>query len=168
MNIETERKFLIKLPAEGTVSYDKDLNITQTYLLRNDPDIQRRVRRIASGDVKYYYTEKKRLGGISREENEREITAAEYERLLTEADSSIAPVIKTRHILTYKGQRFEEDEYPFSKRYATIELELESEDQVIDLPGFIEVIKEVTGDPAYYNGALATNNCFPEESSVQK
>ena len=60
------------------------------------------------------------------------------------------------------------DIYEFWNDQAIMEIELESEDQVIDLPGFIEVIKEVTGDPAYYNGALATNNCFPEESSVQK
>ncbi len=55
------------------------------------------------------------------------------------------------------------DVYPFSDRYATIELELENESQHIDLPPYINVIKEVTGDQRYFNGALVTAGKFPEE-----
>lgn len=162
--LEIERKFLIKFAASGTYPQTEEWDITQTYLKRPDPQVQRRVRRIVTGGREsFFYTEKRKLTGITREEKEREISSAEYEELLKEYDTDTRPIIKTRHIIEYKGQRFEMDEYPFSRSYATIELELESEQQEIMLPPFIRVIKEVTGDPAYFNGALAAAQCFPEE-----
>ena len=161
--LEIERKFLVFLPDEKDIPITEKWEITQTYLNRPDPDVQRRVRRIIiNGSTTYYYTEKRRLTGITREENEHEITSAEYEKLLEEA-LDIPPVIKTRYIIIYNGQRFEMDVYPFSDKYATIELELENESQHINLPPYINVIKEVTGDQRYFNGALVTAGKFPEE-----
>lgn len=162
--LEIERKFLVKYPKNGTYPQITEWDIEQIYLVRSDPAVQRRVRRICSeGKVSYYYTEKRKLTGITREENEKEITSEEYENLLSEADDSLKPVIKTRHIIEYMEQRFEMDCYPFSDEYATIELELENEQQEIILPPFIEVIKEVTGDIRYFNGALVSAQKFPEE-----
>lgn len=162
--LEIERKFLVKYPENGTYPQITEWDIEQIYLVRNDPDVQRRIRKIRSeGKESFFYTEKRKLTGITREENEREISSFEYDKLLAEADSTLKPVIKTRHIIEYMGQRFEMDCYPFSDDYATIELELENEQQEIILPPFIEVLKEVTGDIRYFNGALVTAQKFPEE-----
>lgn len=167
--LEIERKFLIRQTAELFHKCSEKTDIVQTYLLKTDPSLQRRVRSMtANGCTKFFYTEKRFLSASTREENEREISCEEYEALLGEADSSLVPIIKTRHILIYNSQRFEIDCYPFSQSLASMELELSDEHQVIYFPPFADIIKEVTGDKRYSNAALAKNGCFPDEEQQPK
>ncbi|MCI7767450.1 MAG: hypothetical protein MSJ26_05650 [Oscillospiraceae bacterium] len=162
--LEIERKFLIRRTPALFAECTEKTEIEQIYLKKKTPDIQRRVRRMTTnGNAKYYYTEKRFLSAAVREENEREITPEEYEKLRIEADSALVPILKTRYILIYSSQRFEIDTYPFSSEYASMELELADESQEIILPPYAEIIKEVTGDKRYSNAALAKNNCFPEQ-----
>lgn len=163
MALEIERKFLIKLTDEIISHAVRTLEIEQTYLKRSDPDVQRRIRRITEGNKQLcYYTEKKFVTDITREECERIINPAEYNRLLTERLPDCEPIIKTRRIIEWKNQCFEMDSYPFSAELATIELELSDEKQPIELPPFADVIKEVTGDPTYSNASLAARKNFPD------
>lgn len=167
--LEIERKFLIRQTPELFDNCSEKTDIVQTYLVKSDPSLQRRVRSMTSnGCTKYYYTEKRFLSASTREENEREITCEEYEKLLSEADPALVPIIKTRHILNYNSQRFEIDCYPFSDSLASMELELSDEKQVIYFPSFADIIKEVTGDKRYSNAALAKNGCFPDEEQQPK
>lgn len=160
---EIERKFLIE-KYKGEIAGERVWDIVQTYLVRTDPDIQRRVRRIVSdGNVTCYYTEKRFIDHGIREENEREISAEEYEHLKKEADPSLTEIIKRRRIFVYDGKTLEMDEYPFSDRYASIEAELEGITEEITLPDFIRVIKEVTSDVRYSNSVIAKNQGFPED-----
>ncbi len=162
---ETERKFLIRIPAGLEKLQSGEMSIIQTYLKRKDPEVQRRVRKITrGGETEYVYTEKKHLSGITREETEYFLTAEEYAALYREKDGSLAEVIKTRHFIDHEGQHFEMDVYPFSDRLATIELELSDEKQRIIMPPFIDVIKEVTGDPEYFNAALSGRGAFPDDA----
>ena len=162
--LEIERKFLIRQTAELFEKCSEKTDIVQTYLIKTDPSVQRRVRSMtANGSTKYFYTEKRFLSASTREENEHEITCEEYEMLLSEADSALVPIIKTRHILIYNSQRFEIDCYPFSESLASMELELADENQEIYFPPCAHIIKEVTGDKRYSNAALAKNGCFPDE-----
>ena len=48
--MEIERKFLIE-KYMGEIEGEQVMDIVQTYLLRTDPDIQRRVRRITTGGI---------------------------------------------------------------------------------------------------------------------
>lgn len=161
--LEIERKFLIEQTDELDSRCTERIEITQIYLERPDPAIQRRIRSMtANGVTKYYYTEKRFISAAVREENEKEISADEYDKLLAEQNRTLTPIVKTRRILMYENQRFEIDSYPFSDALATMELELESEAQQIHLPGFVKVIKEVTGDKEYSNANLALNGKFPE------
>ena len=160
---EIERKFLIE-KYKGEIAGERVWDIVQTYLVRTDPDIQRRVRRIVSdGNVTCYYTEKRFIDHGIREENERDISAEEYEHLKKEADPSLTEIIKRRRIFVYDGKTLEMDEYPFSDRYASIEAELEGITEEITLPDFIRVIKEVTSDVRYSNSVIAKNQGFPED-----
>lgn len=92
---------------------------------------------------------------MSREEDEHEISAAEYAELLKRADAGRKPVHKMRYCLDYMEQLFEIDVYPFWTDRAIMEIELDSEEREVMLPPFIEVIKEVTGDGRYTNAAIA-------------
>lgn len=160
--LEIERKFLINQTDSIDENCSDVIDIEQIYLIKSDPDIQRRVRSMTTnGHTQYFYTEKKFISSCTREENEREIDKTEYEQLLNQRDCELKPIIKTRKILYFDNQRFEIDCYPFSTALATLELEIPNEDYEIILPPFISVIKEVTGDKAYSNANLALNQCFP-------
>lgn len=160
---EIERKFLIQRVKE-IIPDETRWDIVQTYLTKNSPEIQRRVRKITENEcmISYFYTEKKFLSSGVREENECEISEKEYNSLLREADKNLRDVIKTRRIFPYDGLKLEMDEYPFSEKCATVEAEIENITDKINFPDFIHVIKEVTGDSRYSNASLALNQCFPE------
>lgn len=129
--------------------------IVQTYL-KSEPGETNRVRARRTGDqVRYTHTRKIKINPLRRIELEREISKSEYDMLLQQADSERKPIQKERWVLEYKGQNFEIDLFPFWSRQAYLELELASEDQAIDFPPELEIIREVSGDKRYTNAALA-------------
>ena len=161
--LEIERKFLVALPLPDDIDVRHRLHIIQTYLSDGENGSQRRVRKIEEeGSVSYTFTEKVFLTDVVRRENEREITAVEYEKLLGQAKKNYAPIDKVRTGFDYHKQYFELDVYPFSDTQAIMELEMKSAEQVIDFPESIHIIKEVTGMREYSNAALANAGKFPE------
>ena len=153
---EIERKFLIVHPDEEFLRGLEYSEITQTYLEKDDPRKTERVRkRIFSDRIEYTHTVKIRMSDIRRQEDETFITEEEYRRLLERTDLSRRTIMKTRYCLDYRGQEFEIDLYPFWFRQAVMELELESEEQRIEFPPQITVLREVTEDRRYSNAALA-------------
>ena len=158
MNTEIERKYLILRPKlEDIEEYLVDIwQIIQTYL-NSKPDEERRVRRkvINNGKEKFVYTVKRKITDITREENEFQISSKEYRKLLEEQDTDLKPIKKIRYRFNYNGQLFEMDFYSFSTDFATLEIELDSEDTEIVLPPFIKFVKEVTTDKKYKNKYLA-------------
>lgn len=161
-NLEIERKFLIKYPNFGNFIFNKKVNISQSYLIRENPEIERRIRLWKEDDnIQYYYTEKKFLTSSVREEVEKEITESEYNSLKSQIDDTIVTVEKTRYTLNYSNLTFEIDVYPFSNDYAIMEVELEDESQKYTIPKGIELIKEVTGIKEYGNVPLCTAKEFP-------
>lgn len=88
-------------------------------------------------------------------EVEKRLSQAEYLALLMEADTSKRQIRKTRYCLTYEGQYFEIDVYPFWNDKAIAEIELSDENAGIIFPEQIKVIKEVTNDESFKNASLA-------------
>ena len=131
------------------------IEIVQTYLTAAEGEERRVRQRGADGHYTYYETIKRSLSGVRRLEKERRLSKDEYLTLLMESDSSAHPIRKTRYCLTYANQYFEIDLYPFWKDQAILEIELKDENDEISIPEEIEIIREVTDDPAYKNAALA-------------
>ena len=161
-HFEIERKFLIRRPEQAYLEASgESTEILQTYLI-GEPGETTRVRKRWKGDeVRYILTVKSRVSAMRQIEREREVSEAEYERLLEKADPDRKPVRKQRWVVDYHGQRFEIDLFPFWKKQAYLELELRDEDQKIEFPPALDVIREVTGDARYTNRALA--RAIPEE-----
>ena len=160
--LEIERKFLVKMPDLKKLNLIKLVDIRQTYLSDGEKGSQRRVRKISCGNkVSMTYTEKNFLSPVVREETERTINSDEYNLLLKDAKNT-APVEKKRAVFLYENQKFELDIYPFSQKYAILELELENPEQKIYFPSYVNVVKEVTGDRNYSNITLANAGKFPE------
>ena len=161
---EIERKYLIKYPdikKLANMNNCTKVDITQTYLKCVD-NIERRVRtRGIDGDYLYYLTEKKTISPIKRVETERKLTQDEYLNLLMEADNKLHTIRKTRYCLTENNKYYEIDIYPEWNNQAIMEIELNDESEKVEIPSYIDVIKEVTDDENYKNYNMAGN--MPKE-----
>ena len=155
---EIERKYLIEYPDISWLENEPNcqrIEIIQTYLKSNaDEEVRVRQRGI-NGNYIYFKTVKKKISDIKRVEVEKRLSQSEYLTLLMEADTAKRQIRKTRYCLTYKGQYFEIDIYPFWDDKAIAEIELSDENAEIIFPSQIKVIKEVTEDESYKNASLA-------------
>lgn len=156
---EIERKFLIEYPNLDMLDKlpnCKKVEIIQTYLKSHD-DAEIRIRqRGQNGYFTYSKTVKKKVSPMKRVEFESRISKNDYLKLLLEADTSKCQIRKTIYCLMYNNQYFEIDIYPYWKDKAIIEIELRKENQDIDFPKFVKIVKEVTFDEEYSNYSLAS------------
>ena len=155
---EIERKFLIEFPNISWLEKNKNckkLEIIQTYLNSNADEEVRVRQRGYDGNYIYTQTIKRNVNDITRVEIEKRLTKDEYLNLLMNADTTKHPIRKTRYCLIYKNQYFEIDIYPFWNDKAIVEIELNDENEEIEFPKQLKLIKEVTNDKKYRNSELA-------------
>ena len=157
--MEIERKYLIRMPDEGMLKEIpgcEKWEIVQTYLKDCGNGSSKRVRRICvDGREKYIRTEKRRVSALSCEESEGEISAGEYAELMKERDPALNSIEKKRYRVPYAGRTLEIDIYSFWNDRATLEIELEREDEQPEIPDWLDVVRELTGEAAYKNLYLA-------------
>lgn len=149
--LEIERRWLVKIP-DGLDKYES-YYIEQAYLEPAN-GFQGRIRR---WDDKLIYTEKARTGSsMSRIENEREITAEEYAELQKRTILNV--VRKRRHIIPAGALKFELDvfENTVESGYGIMEAELPAENAEVNMPDFVEIVREVTEDCYYTNRNFAS------------
>lgn len=169
--MEIEKKFLIEMPDmnELVKQYKAEArSIEQTYLT-SENGTERRVRRILCPYedteliYRHYYTEKLPADttGFKRVETEKSIYYMDYYKYLREADPELHPIVKTRYTFYIGKQLYELDVYEFSKEYATLEVELESEDTAFEWPELLVKVADVTEDKRFKNKALAKALAFP-------
>ena len=169
--LEIEKKFLIEMPDLNKLVQQYHAtahSIEQTYLVTED-GTERRVRRTLSpyGDgehiYRHYYTEKRAADetGFKRVETENTIYYLDYYKYLREADPELHPIVKTRYTFYIGKQLYELDVYEFSKEYATLEIELASEDTEFKWPELLVKVADVTEDKRFKNKALAKALAFP-------
>ena len=120
----------------------------------NDDEIRIRQSGL-NGNFTYTKTTKRKITGIKRIEVEKRISKDEYLSLLLQIDTSKKQIRKTRYRFVYNNQYFEVDIYPFWKDRAIMEIELKDERQKVEIPSFIDVIKEVTEDENFKNSSIA-------------
>lgn len=154
--LEIERVFLLSampaLPPGAEV-----VKIEQGYLPEDGgPDhVEGRVRRMtrADGQVRCVHTVKKGLG-LVREETERDIPTAEFERLWPRTAGR--RIRKTRHKVKQGALTFEVDRFD-GLDLVLCEVELPSVDTQVDLPAWLTplIVREVTEEPEFRNYELA-------------
>jgi CYTH domain-containing protein len=149
MAIEIERKFLVRDDAWRTAASGD--RYRQGYL-STVPGRTVRVRVIA--DVGYLTIKGATVGAV-RSEYEYVIPVEDAHAMLD--GLCLRPLIeKTRYRIEYQGLVWEVDEFEGENDGLVVaEVELESQDQAITLPGWAG--DEVTGDPRYYNANLVAN-----------
>lgn len=157
--LEKERAFLIDsfevkdIPSLVSVS-----EITQYYLLTANPKDERRIR--MRGDEKngytYYSTIKQHVSDGIRAEMERMISAQQFEVLLTMRDPAYGLIKKRRHCFFYRDRFFEADQFIDPSGLSDrLEVEVTDLDEPIEMPPFLKIKEEVTGNKEYSNRSLA-------------
>ena len=149
MNIEIERKFLVKNLNYKSESFEKKY-IKQGYL---NSDKNRTVRIRVSNNTGFITIKgKSNKNGTSRFEWEKEIPVTEAEELLLLCEPTI--IEKTRYLIKVGYHTFEVDEFAGENSGLVVaEIELNSEDEVFEKPNWLS--KEVTGDLKYYNSSIS-------------
>ena len=156
--LEIERKFLIKYPDIKWLSSlpnCRRVEISQTYLESPGGERFRIRQRGADGGYVYFKTVKHRISDVKRIEIETRLSAEEYSELLRGDNKVKGQIVKDRYCLTYDGQYFEIDVFPFWDDRAILEIELLREDAEIRFPEGLVIVKEVTDDSFYKNSSLA-------------
>lgn len=155
---EIERKYLIKYPDINILNKleaCRRIPITQAYLT-TPKEGNFRIRKRGEGDKAVYIkTIKIKISDIKRIEIENYITENEYNDYLQQKENVTGIISKDRYCIVDNSTYYELDIYPFWKDKATIEIELNSEEQPYKLPDFVDLIREVTFESEYRNLALA-------------
>ena len=157
--LEIERKFLIEYPDIAWLeSLDNcsRIDIVQTYLTAPEGEERRVRQRGQDGHYLFTMTTKRAITGLKRIEVEKRLTKDEYLAAMMETDISRRQIRKTRYCLTWGIRYFEIDVYPFWNDRAIVEIELSDENEPIEFPPQLRVIREVTDDLAYKNAGLAS------------
>ncbi len=159
-----KRKFLIRMPDSDLLTRKygaMPIEMMQTYLLSSDPDVERRIRQQSSyDDHLFFYTTKRVAEDGTRWVTEKPISEKEYVSFLMEADLSMHSVRKLKYRFECNRHRMELDIYPFSDTLAVFFV---FGGEPFSLPPEIEVVREVTGDPAYKNRAFAHRQSLQED-----
>lgn len=162
--LETEYKYLISYPDIYVLCEQEKsriVDIEQIYLDSESPFTARVRRWTEDGVTHFFYTSKKRISKQTAEEHEIEISEEEYERYLCHADKTRSPITKRRFIIPYEGHDMEIDVYPFWTKQAILEIEINEENEHVDIPPYLIIMRDVTGDKRYKNYSLAKS--IPEE-----
>ena len=149
MGIEIEKKFLL------TGTEWKQLAVGTAYRQGYLNSVKERTVRVRTINDNGFLTVKGISVGATRLEYEYEIPLEDAQALLNELCEK--PLIeKNRYKVDFGGFIWEIDEF-FGENDGLIvaEIELESEDQTFDKPGWVG--EEVTGDPRYFNSNLIKN-----------
>ena len=146
--IEIEYKYLVTDDSYKTLASEVH-HIMQGYLSKE----AERVVRVRIYDDTAFITVKGKTVKDSRLELEYEIPVDDA-RLMLEKLCLPSIIDKNRHIVNYKGMKWEVDEFLGNLQGLVIaEIELPSTETEYARPDFIG--KNVTGDPQYYNSVLS-------------
>ncbi len=156
--LEIERKYLVESFDPNTIPVEwVEGVIEQDYLMSPCKGEEHRVRcRRHDGDPSYYYTIKREVRPGVRVEEERMITAREYETLLALRDPERRRVRKIR-VCFFWMEQFIEADFFLDDLDGTVVVEVELSDtaQTVQLPPFITVKEDVTNNKRYSNSELA-------------
>jgi len=162
--IEIERKYIIRMPDLEVVraqAEHTESNILQMYLPHERGETHRIRRREYADKVVCTETRKVRLDIMSATETESSISETAFNILAKSPLEGHRPIEKVRHTFRLGEYTYEIDIYPKWKNTAILEVELPSREAVVEIPDFIEVIQDVTGDRKYKNFSMSKH--FPLE-----
>jgi CYTH domain-containing protein len=161
--LAAEKKFLLASPPDLThpaLAGARAIEIEQIYLLSADPDRELRVRRrTEAGSSTFYRTEKVIIPELeARQEREQRISSGDYERLLASRDPQLQSIVKTRYCFAWGSSYMELDVFDAPSGISLLEVEA-TEGGRLELPPFLDIDRDVTGETGWMNHTLAAARC---------
>jgi CYTH domain-containing protein len=155
--IEIERRFLVSTEKLGRLPvHHTSAHIEQRYLRRKGVAIPRIRARSYGGITTYEHGIKTNIDARRTQEQERALSYREYAALSEHLYPGSRPVYKERTYFAWGHHVFELDVFSGThKGLVMLEVELCTTEEHVELPPFIPITKEVTGDARYSNAALA-------------
>ena len=148
MGKEIEKKYLIDHEKWQKATKPKGEFYRQGYLLA---ELNKTIR-VRLTEKSGYLTIKGKAIGITTPEYEYPIPMLDAKELLDTLCTS--EIVKIRYKINYDNKIWEIDEFLGDNKGLIIaEIELQSEDEMYELPDFI--LQEVTGEKRYYNAQLS-------------
>ena len=144
---DIRRRFLVQV--RGEIPFGVETDLYQAYIDMEDGSSVRIRKRGLRGNYVYFMTRKSPIESQSII-TERQIGPDEYISYLNSIPSPDEVLVhKLRRNFVWAKQYFEVDDFIEPKRdYQVLEISC-APDQEVKFPPFIEVLKEVTGDPVY-------------------
>lgn len=161
-----KRKFLVSsLPDDKVFPVFQDFDVVHDYLASSDPKSQARLRRRGqNGHYTYMRTLRKetKINGQVVEVRTN-LSEKDYEMLYTQLDHTRQSAYKTRRCFLWHNQYFQLDIYkepchPRCKGLILLETYTTKMGDSLERPDFLEIEKEVTGDPFYSMFHLSLKN----------
>jgi len=163
--VEFQRKFLVKpldfsqitqLPVSRVEIFD----VEETFLKTADGTEAKVRRRGQNGSFVYMHSIRYPKKNGQRVERKRQISGREYVNLVSSlADSSLKPVKKRRACFVYNTQSYVLDTLIEPVNGPTfLRIEAENITQQVDIPPFLELVKEVTGHADFSSLRIAKNS----------
>lgn len=157
MNIEIERKFLLK--AIPNKKPDETIEIFQWYL-KNDDGIWERARSCYSDKKGFYFvnTIKTSITPLSNMEDEKTITSEEFNLFVNRCKTSQSRYISKERLVYKVGDlKWEVDIFNNGHHLIVAEIEIPTEDYDVNIPDFIKdkLLLEVTGMKQFSNRNLS-------------
>lgn len=137
-----------------------ETNITQ-YYLKSQPGTERRIRkRERNGNTICYYSEATMLTPSTRIKKDRIISNGQYGDYSLEIDPTLHVIKKKRFSFYYNSLFFKLDIFSFDPTKALLGIQVPDSDEEIELPDFIDIIKDVSDIMNYKNYYLAKSQKF--------
>ena len=152
---EIEKRFLLsQLPAEDILRQCEKATYVTVYIYTGNPEVRIRKKINIKG---IFYTMAVKFGeGISRDEFLTSVNQELFEKMFSSHGDAI--VVKSRYKCKSKVKNLVWEIDKFLDRHEGLyiaEIELESSDQIVEVPDWLPVLKEVTNDSRYSNKNLA-------------
>lgn len=158
VSLEIERKFLVGTMPDFRLpefNFAQKTFIEQVYI-KFPWGEETRIRRHTQGiSSTYYKTHKADVRPGVNEELEDFIEPLNFLSMISYKIPGTGTIFKDRWYFVYKNQYFEFDIFARPKGLYLLEIELIDENDRVELPPFLDIIKEVTGDPEYKNFEIA-------------
>lgn len=155
------RKFLLRRPFDREMEKAAKnslevahFSVEQTFLQTGlSNDVQESIRRRGANGI-FTYVHKRRQG---ESETKRQITRREYANLIGHKDPERSTIEISRKCFLYKGRYFILDHIAnLIPELSLLRCHCDEKDEVVDIPEWIDVNKEVTGEKAYSMHTIAT------------
>lgn len=162
--VEVFKKYLVEVDDE-MLEKVKEVSYNHTHIiqhfLKSASGTERRIRRREKdGSVLYYYAEANMLTANTRIKKDRIISERQYQEYGSEIDNSLHVIDKERYSFLSGDLFYKLDIFDFDTTKALLSVQVTHENQEVDVPEFVKVIKDVSDILNYKNYYLAKSQKY--------